>query len=741
MRVTYERQPAELLPTPKHAVFRNGRFPLVPGPIALHADPSLREAADVVRSELVKLGAAPAAAEDASSSRAIRFKGPETMPSQAEEELRGQAFPEQSYKLEVDASGATVYALHRQGALHGAATLLELAESSGDGSVPELSIADGPDIGRRIISPTLTWYAGFARAGFGTQLWDGERWKTFVDWCFRHKINALNVVMYGFWPFEFPAYPETELRGLRMETWSEEIGDWVEVSFTHPNLRKPFLQELIRYANDRGIEIYAYIGMNSYSGGYPVVHPESRSVLSPELIAAGHVNNYDSMCTSRVDVRDYLLASVKRIEELGFDGLVFEESEEVQWFCQCAECKRKYGHLPPNDAKHTVTAELLAEYRKVLKPETLIGIRWLREPPIVKDEAYLAAWRDKLPEDVKLFWAPGLEDDDREFLKWARVFGPDRIWSRNCEGSGFAASLGRIPYLIPDTFPESLRNYAFQHLWNDIAQFQGAVNTNCSAINGYGFEWYGHELFFMATAQYGWDCWRFDRDAFLAFASRHLHGEADGERYERVIRTLPCIHETQICPTLPSFPFMPNKYVGDEGAAYLAQCAEAAERAIEELAAIAAAEGLSRIRRENAEATLVMARRMREVIRAGLFFNRFLDERDSGQADAGRLREYATQALRHAEEDYRLIKLHYFDTKAHDWTGVPIGEYYVPMVINEYKKTFHAALGTDEFAPDEGVPYMVGGESLPWEWLLEWGPRIAAARPLAALRGEGGSGR
>lgn len=727
-----------LLPTPKSWAPGAGYYAFGE-PTRLELDSSFAALAETVVLELPGLRlAAEAAAVGAAAGRALTVRGPDTIALADKEALLNQPHPEQSYVLRVSADRVDLAALGTKGALHGIATLAQLAELGDGKGLPALEMTDGPDIGRRIISPTLTWYAGFARAGFGTQLWDGERWRTFVDWCFRRKINALNIVMYGFWPFEFEEYPETVLRGLPVETWSAEIGDWVQVSFTHPNLVKPFLSETIAYANARGIEVYAYVGMNSYSGGYPVVHPESRGVLSEALKAQGHVNSYDSMCASRPDVRRYLVESVKRIEEIGFNGLVFEESEEVQWFCQCEACRGKYGHLPPNDAKHAVTIELLEEYMKVLRPETLIGVRWLREPPIVKDRAYLEAWAAKLPERVVLFWAPGLEDDDREFMKWADMFGRDRIWSRNCEGSGFAASLGRIPYLIPDVFPESLRNYAFQHLWNDIAQFQGAVNTGCAGINGYGFEWYGHELYFMAPAQFGWDCWRMDREAFLAHAAVHLHGRENGPRYEAVVRRLPCIHETQICRTLPSFPFMPDKYTGPEGIAYLERCLVDARWSAGELEAILSTPMLSQWQRENAEATLLMARRMAEISAAGIAFARFELERDAG-GDPATLRQLADAAIRHAEEDERLIKTHYFDTKAHLWTGVPIGEYYVPMVINEYRKVFYETLGDESLAPDDSVPYMVGGESLPWEWLLEWGPKIAAAKPLAALRRPEGS--
>ncbi|QJD83125.1 glycoside hydrolase family 20 zincin-like fold domain-containing protein [Cohnella herbarum] len=726
-----------LLPEPKRATRTEGRFVVQYDRISLYMEGLASVTEEVVRGELKHAGYRQILrASSAAEADLVLLAGPH-IPKAARALIDEQPHPEQSYRLTIGDEGAVIHAGDWAGALYGLATLTSLLGNSADGLLPAIDIVDGPDASKRIVSPTLTWYAGFARAGFGTQLWDGERWKTFIDWCYRHKINALNIVMYGFWPFEFPQYPETVLRDLKVQTWSKEIDGWIEVSFTHPNLRKPFLEDMIRYANARGIDIYAYIGLNSYSGGYPVAHPESRGQLSRELLDKGHVNNYDSLCTSRTDVRDYLIASVKRIEQLGFNGLVFEESEEVQWFCQCAECQAKYGHLAPNDAKHTVSVDLLRAYDEILRPETMIAVRWLREPPIVKDRATLEAWRDKLPERVKLFWAPGLEDDDREFLKWVDVFGPDRIWSRNCEGSGFAASLGRIPYILPDTFPESLKNYAFQHLWNDISQFQGAVNTGCTGINGYGFEWYGHELFFMAAAQYGWNAWALDNDGFLARASRHLFGETNGARYERLIRTLPCIHETQICDTLPSFPFMPNKYIGDEGRRYLEDCAEAVEASIADLNAILATAGLIDVQRECAEATRIMALRMKEVIWAGITFNRYLEERDQGQNETARLERLADRALHHAEQDYKLIKEHYFDTKEHDWTGVAIGEYYIPMVINEYKKTFAERLG-DRYEPDDEVTPIVGGESLPWEWLLEWGPKIAAAKPNAAIRGREG---
>lgn len=234
-----ERMPSTLLPTPKSLVRRGGRFP-AGRTIGVFVDPSLRRIADVVREELIKLGFDGVEMKGEASSAQLAVLGPGTMPAERERELSGVPFPAQAYSLSVAPEGVTLCALDAKGALHGLATFLQWAEGAGEGGIPAVDIVDYPDIERRIISPTLTWYAGFARIGFGMQLWYGEDWKRFIDWCFRHKISALNIVMYGFWPFEFPEYPETVMRDIKVQTWAPEINDWVEVSFTHPNLKNLF---------------------------------------------------------------------------------------------------------------------------------------------------------------------------------------------------------------------------------------------------------------------------------------------------------------------------------------------------------------------------------------------------------------------------------------------------------------------------------------------------------------------
>lgn len=723
-----------LLPTPKLIETLTGTLEMKKHSLKVSLNDFFVPCKNVITRELSEMGYDTVNFVTENETCDLRFVTTDKMTAEDCKALEELENKEQSYILLIEKSGITICSSTRQGALYGVVTLGQIVQNNGSSTLPCMKIIDSPDIKKRIISPTLTWYAGYARIGFGTQLWHGDQWKEFIDWCFRHKINVLNIVMYGFWPFEFPGYQETVMRDIKFKYWSKELSDWIELSYTHPNLIKPFLSDIIQYANERGVDIYAYVGLNSYCGGYAVMHPEKRMVLSEELKAKGHVNNYDSLCPSHEDVRQYLISAVKRIEEIGFNGIVFEESEETQWFCQCDKCREKYGPLAPNDAKHTVSAELLTIYDKILKPETVIGVRWLREPPVVKDINYLRGWAEKLPKRVVLFWAPGLEDDDQEFIKWVDVFGKDKIWSRNCEGSGFAACLGRIPYMIPDTFPQKLKESVIQHMWLDIAQFRGTANLNCMGINGYGFEWYGHESYFMATAQFGWNCWALDNYEFLSLSSRHMFGEENGAKYEQIIRTIPCIHETQICDSLPQFAMMPIKYIGTEGRRYLENCVDALQNVFTLLDNIIKTPGLNKMQMESVTALHIMAERMNETALAGIYYNRFLEEKNSGRNDVAVLSQLARKALKHAEADYSIIKEHYLDSCEHTWTGVPIGEYHIPVVINEYRKIFFGILKNDEFAPSSDVAYIYGGESLPWVWLLKWGPIIAKAIPKAGLK-------
>ncbi len=218
-----------------------------------------------------------------------------------------------------------------------------------------------------------------------------------------------------------------------MKVWNPESRNWVPILYTHPNLTEEFLSRLISYAHVLSMRIFTYIGLNSYNGGFSNIHREKRMKLPPH---SKYVNDFDSLCLSDPENIEYLKKAMRRIVRLGLDGIVFEESEEAYWFCNCDSCQQHYGAktASPAEAKHEANYWLLKTLHQVIKqenPSCEVGLRAWREPPLEKSKEYLRHCRDSIPKDVCLYWAPGLYVPESEFAKWVKVFGAQRICARD----------------------------------------------------------------------------------------------------------------------------------------------------------------------------------------------------------------------------------------------------------------------------------------------------------------------
>lgn len=133
--------------------------------------------------------------------------------------------------------------------------------------------------------------------------------------------------MYGYWPFEFDEYPETVLKNYRMKVCNKESRNWITVECLHPNLSEEFLSKLIAYGHKLGVSFFPYVGLNSYNGGYPSICKDKRMKLP---VGSKYVNDVDRLCLSDDESIQYLKQSFKKIVQLGFDGIDFEESEKHQ---------------------------------------------------------------------------------------------------------------------------------------------------------------------------------------------------------------------------------------------------------------------------------------------------------------------------------------------------------------------------------------------------------------------------
>ena len=361
-------------------------------------------------------------------------------------------FFKQGYILDIKENNTEIIFEQKRGLVNGLSTLKQLFKNAGDGyTMDEAYIKDWPSIEQRSVSNTFGWYAGYGRLGFDMQLWGYDEWVEYLNICSDFKINQFNMCMYGYWPFEFHEYPETVLRNYRVKVWNKESRNWVTVEYLHPNLADEFLGKLIAYGHKLGMSFFAYVGLNSYNGGYPSIYKEKRMKL-PE--GSKYVNDFDRLCLSDDESIEYLKQSFRRIIQLGYDGIDFEESEEAFWYCDCENCQKNYLKKvnTPEEAKNIANSQLLHTLYGVIReenPNCKIGIRAWRQPPLEKPADVMQEMVGSVPRDVGLFWAPGLYVPDSEFEKWAQVFGKDRIWARDTESNAVSSCFGQVDSDFP----------------------------------------------------------------------------------------------------------------------------------------------------------------------------------------------------------------------------------------------------------------------------------------------------
>lgn len=474
-------------------------------------------------------------------------------------------FQEQGYDINISKENVILRYENRVGFLNGMTTLKQLLEKSKDSFVlPICHITDWPSLEVRAIAQTFSWYAGYGRFGFDSQLWGFEEWKQYLNICLDNKINQFNLVMYGYWPFEMKKYPETVFRNVPIKIWNAENRRWLTVRYTHPNLEEPFLQKFIELSHRYGVKIFAYVGLNSYNGGFTIKHPEARMKPPKD---SDFRNDFDSLCLSYPGNVEYIVESMKEIAKIGFDGYTLEESEEGFWFCECDDCKKRWHAISnsPGEAKHKANMWLLKkiydEVRNINK-DAVIGIRAFRQPPLEKDPMFLKECVDSMPEDIMLFWAPGLYVPESEFEKWCDAFGRDRIWARDTESNSITSTMGRLYR----TFKSNVIRYEDetneQVIETDIRQHRGSVKMGVHGINGFMFEWYGLFMHLFAHGNYGWGS-QMDNEEFYHMACKQNFGDL-GETVLYVMKNMVTIHESQIPLYTTTFPFQKNKMQQDD---------------------------------------------------------------------------------------------------------------------------------------------------------------------------------
>lgn len=625
----------------------------------------------------------------------------DSVPPEASKKL----FLQQGYCLQIGSESVQLQCASREGLGHGLSTLKQLLIRKEEGyAVRRCEITDWPLIEKRSLSNCLTWYSGYGRIGFDMQLFGYEEWLEYLHVCADLKINQLNLCIYGYWPFTMPGYPESEFRNVQVRLYNGETDSFITTHFTHPNLADEFLSKLIAEAHALEVKVYAYMGLNSYSGGYPCVHKEKRMLLPKN---SPYINDFDRMCFSKPENMRYMKDCIRRVAGLGFDGIDFEESEEASWFCSCEECRKTYlAHgETPSEAMFRASFSLFREAYDLIKsenPDCVVGIRAFRQNPLIKSEEDMERMKQAVPEDVVFFWSPGLYVPKSEFLKWIDAFGAERIVGRDTESNGISACFGRLIRTFRSNGLRCESEPLQQYIEEDVRQHREAAELGVGGSNGFLFEWYGFFLHLMVHANYPWGG-MMEEEAFYASCCEHLYGR-DGGQVLYVLKHMLTIHESQLNLFTQHLPFAVHK-VERQDQKRIEEAMAVTERMIPDLEAL-----LARLRRDGEERykiahiqKLLCANRRNAVIyRMALADLELLEEQDPKKRAAllRRMEELN-------EENFNLVKGSFLDVCPMTATGV--SSCMIPY--HELKRVIHNLLQPEE--PQEEMIYL-GVEALGW---------------------------
>ena len=630
----------------------------------------------------------------------IRVKKVESVPDGAPAEL----FLKQGYTLKIKEDEVIIACEQREGLANALSTLKQTIKSEGEYCFTLCDIEDWPLVENRSVSNCLTWYSGYGRMGFDMQLFGYEEWLEYLNVCADLKINQFNMCIYGYWPIEMPGYPESEFRNVRVKVYNPESDSAMWTTFTHPNLAEEFLTRLIADGHELGVKMYAYMGLNSYSGGYACVHREKRMVL-PE--GSPYINDFDRLCFSKKENMDYMKECVCRVATMGFDGICFEESEEASWFCACDECAVNFlkGGATPSDAMYAASFGLFEEIRKLVKkvnPNCVIGIRAFRQQPLVKSPEDIERMKRVLPEDVVLFWAPGLYVPESEFTKWVDTFGKERIVGRDTESNGVSACFGRLIRIFKTNGLRCDSESLQQYIEEDVRQHMGSASHGVKGTNGFMFEWYGFFLHLMVHANYPWGG-TMDPDEFYREATIKIFGKQYAEDILYALKNMLTIHESQLNIFAQYLPFAAHK-VEPGDIPEINGAKERTVRIINDLECIyadlkeqgARASVLAHLRK------LLIANRRNMVI-----YDMALTDLSLLKATGDERRTLLLQLKKLNAKDFDLVKANYFDVYPMDTTG--IRSCMIPC--HELDRIID-----NELNPDDADPNMIylGVEALGW---------------------------
>ncbi len=479
--------------------------------------------------------------------------------------LNSPGTSDQASIVRIARDGITVVGKGKWGMLYGAQTINQLliqAARENRNTLPCLTIRDWPDMSWRCLAPTLAWYSGWNRLeGYDLCNWSEGEWKWLADWSMLHKCNAWAVCMYGYWPFKLPGY-ENETLDVESDWFNPATNQKDKHRFVHRNIQREFYPEVIRYANERGVKVHAYIGKNSFNGRAFGNNPKTNAGGAAEMLpfAPG--------------VQEYWDAFIGRILELGFNGFVFEDPEanhvpnqnERCWKTFWEPWAKEYGfksvaetnpNAPPLGVHIEYYAwlfrtfdELIQKHAQRLNRQTEIRLishfllaRIVNESKTKEErDKWLALVDEKQGKKVQFIIA---EDKETAYVE---MFGGERVASLGGRGGSCTNAMRRIASVN--------NNWCAGGMGGDLISERNA-QTRIVKAGGFGamiyiFEWTNTEVFAFLGAQYLWrnrgipTIDNTDQTGILYHAYKLYYGDEVGALAARAMDEGSCVNDAMV---------------------------------------------------------------------------------------------------------------------------------------------------------------------------------------------------
>ena len=328
-----EAQEVCLIPTPKSAIFEEGKYALaIPAKINV-GDKSLMPIVAYLSSYI-------ATTENYNKSD-IKLNIDTTLSSE-------------EYRLSVSSLGISLTGGDYGGVFNGITTLLQLLPAEvyakrgvATTELPYCAIEDAPRYSHRgfMLDVCRTWM-------------DKEAVMEYIDLLAYHKINSLRLHLTDdeAWRIEIKSHPElAEIGGFRggdspiwprYGKWNERWGGY----YTQEDMR-----EIIEYARVRNIEIVPEIDLPGHSLCITTMHPEILCNYTPKTSSAFGYDTRSVFCASREEnytLLDDILREVCELSPSHYIHIGGDEVDMSQWK-RCPDCQQLMA-----DNKMSTTSEL-----------------------------------------------------------------------------------------------------------------------------------------------------------------------------------------------------------------------------------------------------------------------------------------------------------------------------------------------------------------------------------------------